>query len=149
MIAEFAAVTVTLLVLHDLADHVTGQTDFHAENKVKMPKQCLEEGKSKFFGLYALAGHVFWYHLTLVFGLIAVSGFMGITFSWLGLAAGMLFSAVTHAVLDTRVPVRLLLEETGSPNFAKMLTPVCGMYQADQALHRSCLLVASMLIVGL
>lgn len=149
MIAEFTATLGTLLVLHDLADHVTGQTDEQAKNKMKTPAQCVAEDMHKHTGYKALAGHILGYHATLFAGLVVVYALLDVNVTWLGIFAGLLFSAVTHAFFDLRWPVRMVLEYSGSPKFADMLTPVCGMYQADQALHKTALLVSSLLIVGL
>jgi hypothetical protein len=66
-----------------------------------------------------------------------------------GVAAGLGVSLVTHAVLDLRAPVRLILRATRSPEFAEQATPVNGMYVADQALHWLSLLFSALLIARL
>jgi hypothetical protein len=66
-----------------------------------------------------------------------------------GMVAGLGFSAVTHAILDRRWPVRWILQHVGAPEFADLKTPICGMYLADQALHYGCLWVAALLIAAL
>jgi hypothetical protein len=58
----------------------------------------------------------------------------------------MVLSGATHAFIDRRWPVRWLLRRTGSPGFVEMATPVNGPYQADQALHHGCLLIAALLM---
>lgn len=135
MIAEFSAVLVASLVFHNLADHVTGQTDFIAENKTHNPK--------------AMAGHILWYHVTMVVGLLAVIGLLQIPVTGFGFIMAMLFSAASHAFIDTRTPVRRLLEITRSPGFAKLDTPINGMYVSDQALHWTCLLISALLMIKL
>lgn len=70
----------------------------------------------------------------------------GLRPSWRGLLTGTLFSAVSHAVLNRRWPVRWVLQHTRSPKFADLQAPINGPYVADQALHHGCLLVSSLLM---
>ncbi|MFD8801556.1 hypothetical protein [Streptomyces atroolivaceus] len=73
-----------------------------------------------------------------------------IQMSWAGLAAGLIVSAVTHALFDRRWPVRWLLQHTGSPDFAELRAAgMNGMYVTDQALHQTALLVSALLITVL
>jgi hypothetical protein len=65
--------------------------------------------------------------------------------SWLGVLAGLAFSAATHAIIDRRWPVRWILNHTGSAPFAKTIH---GLYVADQALHWACLWVSALLVVS-
>jgi hypothetical protein len=137
MIAEFAALGFTALVAHNLADHVLGQTDKQAANKAK-------EGR---VGWSHVLQHVASYHVVLlIMWLLAIAAF-DIQVTLLGMVAALLFSAVSHALLDRRWPVRWILERTGSPNFAKMTTPVWGIYASDQALHEFCLWISVFLLV--
>ena len=66
-----------------------------------------------------------------------------------GVVAGLAFSALTHGLLDRRWPVRALLRAVGSPRFAETVAPICGIYAADQALHKLALLVSALLIATL
>lgn len=137
MIAEFAALGFTALVAHNFADHVLGQSDKQAANKVKPGRE----------GWKHIAGHVFDYHLVLIFmWLLAILTF-NIDVSILGFVSAVAFSAITHAILDRRWPVRWILEKTGSKNFAEITTPIWGMYQADQALHKFALWISVFLLV--
>ena len=52
-------------------------------------------------------------------------------------------SAVTHAVIDRRWPVRVLLRVTASPNLA---TVEWGVIAADQALHVTILAMLAVLL---
>jgi hypothetical protein len=73
----------------------------------------------------AMAGHVLTYHLVMA---VLVLPFWHDAWALLGFAV----SAGTHAVIDRRWPVRLLLRKTGSPSFAET---TLGVLAADQALH--------------
>ncbi len=139
MIASFAAILVTLLVLHNLADHIFGQTDQMAACKA-------EPG---WFGWKHILSHVLYYHSFMMIGLGLVLIVLEIPATWPGIILGLLFSAVTHAIIDRRWPVRVILEMTGSPNFAKMQTPIFGIYAADQALHWGCLLVSALIMAAI
>ncbi|MDY0816552.1 hypothetical protein [Kitasatospora purpeofusca] len=67
-----------------------------------------------------------------------------------GSVLATLWSAGTHAILDRRWPVRLLLERTGSPNFAVLQSGgISGPYLADQALHATALLGPAVLLTRL
>jgi hypothetical protein len=134
----FAVSLAALLVGHQLGDHV-GQTDHQAAHKTERSVA----------GWRAMAGHLFNYHL-IVTGVLLLTAFaLRLPLSPRGVAAGMVFSVVTHAWLDRRWPVRALLRATHSETFAETTTPVCGMYVADQALHRLALLLSALMIAGL
>jgi len=130
---RFAVVLPTLLVAHHVADHLV-QTDHQAAAKVS------DWG--------AMAGHVGGYQVTQALALASVAAVTRERLSWRRVLLGGAFSAVTHAFLDRRWPVRKALEATRSPGFADMTTPLHGIYLADQALHHGCLLVSALLIAG-
>lgn len=129
----FAVVLPTLLVAHNLGDHLA-QTDHQAAKKSK--------------SWTAMAGHVGSYQATQAAALAVVAAATGRRLRWQRVLLGGVFSAVTHAFLDRRWPVQRALKLTASPNFAEMTTPLNGMYLADQALHHGCLLVTALLIAG-
>jgi hypothetical protein len=135
----FSVVMVTSIVMHRLADYVTGQWDYVAEHK------ALPGSK----GWTSILIHVIAYHITLVIGLAMTLQLLDLPVTVLGFTLGILFSAVTHAILDRRWPVRWLLEHTGKKNFAKMQTPVCGIIEADQSLHYFCLWISALLMAVL
>lgn len=130
---RFAVVLPTLLVAHNVADHIV-QTDHQAAAKTT--------------SWAAMAGHVGSYQATQAGALAVVAAVTGERLDWRRVVVGAAFSAVTHAFLDRRWPVRKALQATGSPNFAEMTTPLHGMYLADQALHHGCLLVSALLMAG-
>lgn len=155
----YAVVLPTLLVAHNLGDHVTGQTDYQAAHKASSWR--------------AMAGHIAGYHATLAAALGATCATTGVRPRWRSVLVGLAFSAATHAFLDRRWPVRRALELTGSPGFARSATlpvhhhgmyrtadgdvgsgdgafplPLHGPYLADQAFHHGCLLVAALLVAA-
>lgn len=134
----FVVTLLALIVGHQLGDHVL-QTDHQAANKAGQGWPAIR----------AMAGHLSAYHLTTgaVLGLTAWA--LELPLSVAGVAAGMAFSVVTHAILDRRWTVRLVLRHTGSPEFADQTSPVCGMYVADQSLHWGCLLVSALMMARL
>ena len=133
----FAVVLPTLLVAHNVADHVV-QTDHQAGHKAAATVQ----------GWRALGGHVGSYSAVSATALAAVTAVTGVRPGWRGVAGGLVFSAVTHAVLDRRWPVTAILRAARAPGFAAMTSPLHGPYLADQALHHGCLLISALLIAG-
>ncbi|MGW4942958.1 DUF3307 domain-containing protein [Actinoplanes sp. NPDC004185] len=133
--ATFAAIAVTLHAAHQLGDHIL-QTDTNANHKAA-------PGRT---GWTHLTIHVGTYHAAALVMLTATATLLNLPITATGLAAGIGFSAVTHAFLDRRWPVRWLLEHTGSAAFADRQTPICGLYLADQSLHHACLWASALLI---
>lgn len=132
----FAATGITINAAHEFADHVLGQTDKIAANKVKPGRE----------GWSHILQHVASYHVVMIVMLLVVISLLNLPVTILGFTSAMLFSAVSHAIIDRRWPVRLILEKTGSPKFAEMMQPLCGMYLADQSLHKECLWISALLI---
>jgi hypothetical protein len=133
----FAVSLSALLVAHQLADHVL-QTDRQAAGKA--------DGRGWW---WPMLGHLAGYHLTAAGVLLGTAAVLHLPLTVLGVAAGLAFSAVTHGLLDRRWPVRAILRAVGSPRFAEATAPVCGLYQADQALHKTALLVSALFIATL
>jgi hypothetical protein len=130
----FAVFLGVAICAHQVADHVF-QTDNMAANKAK-------PGRT---GWSYLLQHVYVYH-TIMLGMLLVTVVaLGLTISVCGLLLAIGFSAMTHAVLDRRWPVKWILDHTGSPEFAKLQSPLCGMYLADQGLHYFCLWISALL----
>jgi hypothetical protein len=136
----FAAIAATLYAAHQLADHVLGQTDQQA---------CKKAGPG-INGWRHNAYHVGLYHTVMAAMLTVTIWLLHLPVTATGLTAGLGFSAVTHAILDRRWPVRWLLEHSGSTPFSRQAGHgINGMYLADQALHYACLWVSALLIAGL
>ncbi|MFX0593312.1 DUF3307 domain-containing protein [Melissospora conviva] len=135
----FAVVAATFFASHQVADHVFGQSD----------KQAAHKAAPGWDGWRHLLGHVVAYHLVVAVMLTVVIVALDLPVTVVGVVAGVGFSAVSHAILDRRWPVRWLLMHTGSPEFADRQSPICGMYLADQSLHAACLWVSALLIACL
>ncbi len=121
--------TIVFLVLfssHLVGDWVT-QSDWQATNKTR--------------SWAALAAHVGRYHL--VMGLLL--GVPVLRDGWPAWKALVILgvSAVTHAVIDRRWPVRALLRAVGSQGLA---TLEWGVIAVDQALHLSILAMLAVLL---
>jgi len=146
-LATFATVWATLAVGHNLADHVLGQTDWQAANKGAPSREAVAAGIPWHAGWGPNLAHVGLYHLVLAALLSGVAFALPLQLTWPGLCAGFAVSAVTHAFLDRRWPVRWIVRVTGSPDFAELRDHgLNGMYLADQALHSAALLVSALLI---
>ena len=76
--------------------------------------------------------HMLTYHLTMAAFVLPVWHNR-----WTALA--LCVSWITHSVIDRRWPTRMILEKTGSKEFARGW----GMFPADQALHIAILAVIS------
>ncbi len=134
--AIVAAISWTAInVSHEFADHIL-QTDYQAENKAKPGR----------VGWAAMLQHIFSYHVSMIIALLTVIALFDLPVTGLGFISAIAFSAITHAFIDRRWPVKKLLEMTGSPKFAALQTPINGMYLSDQSLHRLALGICSVLL---
>lgn len=129
-------------------DHIS-QTDHQAAHKAKATHgdDCADDCRidHPIASWHAMAGHVGGYTATCAVAL-AVLRPIGVRPSLRRVLAGLAFSAATHAVIDRRWPVRMVLEATGSPNFAELQAPISGPYLADQSLHKACLFIAALIV---
>lgn len=157
----FAVVWAFLSTGHALADHVLGQTDKQAAHKAAPSKEdraapkavLLEEGggappdADPYAGWGACLAHVLQYHIVLLMFLSLGWQVFSLDLTPAGVLTGFGISAASHAFLDRRWPVKWILENTRSPDFARMKDHgMNGMYLADQALHKTFLLGASLAI---
>lgn len=146
-LATFGATWALLHLGHNLADHVTGQTDRQADRKGAPTAGQIADGASPHRGWIANLAHVAQYHATLL--MIGFLAWLVLPLQWsgLGVVCALAWSAATHALLDRRWPVRWILHHTGSPDFADLKTAgLNGMYLADQALHGLALGVAAVML---
>lgn len=134
----FAVFIGVAICAHQVADHVFS-SDRQAENKAKPGR----------VGWSYLLQHVYIYHVTMFLMLLVTAVVLNLPVTILGVFASIMFSALTHAILDRRWPVKWILDHTGSTNFAKMQTPYNGMYLADQGLHYFCLWISALLFACL
>ena len=119
-----ATVFLILLAGHLLGDWVA-QTDWQATTKTR--------------SWAALTAHVASYHLLM--GLLLLIPILRDGWPAGKALAALAASAITHAVIDRRWPVRALMRAAGSPGFA---TIEWGVIAVDQALH---LFILAMLAV--
>jgi hypothetical protein len=139
-LATFAATLPLLLVAHNLADHVTGQT--HA--------QALTKAAPGATGWLANLRHVAAYHATLIALTALAWWLLPLHITVLGALLATVWSAGTHALLDRRWPVRWILVHTRKQGFADLNSGgVSGMYLADQALHHGALLVSALMLAAI
>ncbi|GAA4119962.1 MULTISPECIES: hypothetical protein [Streptomyces] len=149
-LATFGTVWAVLSVGHNLADHVIGQTDRQAAGKAAPSATEVADGVSPRKGWGSCLAHVAQYHLVMAVFVALAWVVLPLDLSWVGLAAGLVVSAVTHAFFDRRWPVRWLLEHVGSKGFAELKAAgMNGMYLSDQALHQTALLLSALLITVL
>ena len=147
-LATFAATLPILLVAHNLADHVTGQTHKQATTKGAPSPEQIAAGADPHSGWAALLGHVAWYHATLA--AVGALAWLALPIHWSapGAAAALAWSALTHGFIDRRWPVRRLLTAMGKRGYAELASGgMNGMYQVDQALHHTMLLASAVLAV--
>jgi Protein of unknown function (DUF3307) len=121
-----AAAFLVLLAGHLLGDWVA-QSDWQAANKTR--------------SWAALTAHIASYHL--IMGLLLLITILRDDWPVGKALAVLTVSAITHAVIDRRWPVRALLRATGSPGFA---TVQWGVIAVDQALHLSILAMLALLL---
>lgn len=121
-----AIVFLGLLAGHLLGDWLA-QTDWQATNKTR--------------SWAALARHVASYHL--VMGVLLLLPVLRDGWPVGKALAALTVSAVTHAVIDRRWPVRVLMRASGSPGFA---TLEWGVIAVDQALHLFILAMLALLL---
>ena len=121
-----ATVFLVLLAGHLLGDWVA-QTDWQATTKTR--------------SWAALTAHVASYHLLM--GLLLLIPILRDGWPAGKALAALAASAITHAVIDRRWPVRALLRASGSPGFA---TVEWGVIAVDQALHLFILAMLALLL---
>jgi Protein of unknown function (DUF3307) len=121
-----AAAFLVLLAGHLLGDWVA-QSDWQAANKTH--------------SWAALTAHVASYHL--IVGLLLLTPVLRDDWPAGKALAALTVSAITHAVIDRRWPVRALLRAAGSPEFA---TVQWGVIAVDQALHLFILAMLALLL---
>lgn len=134
--ARFAAVYALLHAAHQAGDFLA-QTDTQAQRKpcaADRPVECTEQES---WG--ALLGHVTTYHLTQAAALAVGNRLLGLGLTPTRTLAGIAISAVTHALIDRRWPVRYWMDHTGSADFRAR----GGAPDVDQAMHHIALALAA------
>jgi hypothetical protein len=135
--AAVAAVTFAALYAgHQIGDHVV-QTSATAAAKGAPTADRLAAGAAPWSGWLACLKHVSTYTITqavalALVGLVAPLGLHGAV-------AALTVTASTHAVIDRRWLVRLLIQAKGCADWRE------GPYLVDQSLHAGAMLVAAVL----
>lgn len=134
--AVAAATFVALYAGHQIGDHVV-QTATTAAAKGAPTADRLAAGAHPWAGWGACLRHVTTYTIAQVvaLGLVGVVAPLGVP----GAVAALAVSASTHAVIDRRWLVRLLIRAKGCQDWHE------GPYLLDQSLHAGALLVAAVL----
>lgn len=139
--ARFAAVYALLHAAHQAGDFLA-QTDAQAQSKPCAADRDTECTEVESWG--ALLGHITTYHLVQAATLIVGNRFLGLGLSRNRLLAGIGVSALTHAIIDRRWPVRWWMDHTGSARFRAQ----GGAPHVDQAMHYLALALAAATITG-
>ena len=132
--AVTAVVFVALFASHQVGDHIV-QTSAAAQAKGAPTAELLAAGVHPWRGWGACLRHVGTYTLTQAVALMLVS--VATPVAWAGLAAALAVSASTHAVIDRRWLVRLIVRAKGCQDWPE------GPYLIDQSLHTGAILVAA------
>lgn len=145
-LATFAATWAIVHAGHGVADHVC-QTDWQAAHKTAPTPGEVAAGASPHRGWRAALAHVATYHLTLI--ALGSLAWLVLPLHWTpaGIITALVWSALTHAIVDRRWPARRLLHHIRSPRFAELASGgMHGIYLADQAIHHLALLVAAVML---
>ncbi|PSK83040.1 uncharacterized protein DUF3307 [Murinocardiopsis flavida] len=140
--AVFAAVLAALKAAHDVGDFMA-QTDRQSARKPCAADRAADAACTEGASWRALAAHVASYHAVQTAALITVDRALGLGLAPARMVAGIAFSAVTHAVIDRRWPVRLFMDTTGSTAFR---LHGGGAMHVDQAAHHACLAAAALVM---
>jgi hypothetical protein len=138
---KFATVATVMRVLHEVGDFMTS-TDVEATRKPCKRDRVVE--CSEVESWKSLMKHVAKYHAVQVVGLVTVNRVFDMNLSPKRMTAAVAFSFVTHTIIDRRWPVRMWLDNTGSPGFKDR----GGMMYVDQTLHQVCILGSAFIATG-
>ena len=131
--AVTAATFVALFAGHQVGDHIVQS----AADAAAKGAPAAAAGLHPWTGWRACLSHVATYALTQVLALMVAAA--ATPFSWYGMAAAVVVSASTHAVIDRRWIVRMLVRAKRCEVWRD------GPYLIDQSLHVGILLPAAVL----
>jgi hypothetical protein len=134
--AVTAASFVALFAGHQIGDHVV-QSNADAAAKGAPTAELLSAGVHAWTGWPACARHVVTYALTQAAALALIA--VVTPLRWSSAAAALAVSAGTHAVIDRRWIVRLMIQAKRCQDWRE------APYLIDQSLHMGALLVAAVL----
>lgn len=137
MAATYAAVLVTLLVAHHVADHW-----------VQTERQAADKGAPGWPGRWAAGRHVATLTATAGLALVVVSWRLGLALDPRHVVLGLAVNAAAHWWADRRSTLRALAALAGHRPFYEFgAAGLGGAYVLDQAWHWAWLLVTALLIV--
>lgn len=108
-----------------------GVGDFWAQTS----HQAAHKADKGWGGRLVVARHAASYAGVQAVALVAVNVLTGAGMKPSRIAAAVIFSGVTHGVIDRRWPVRKLAEATGKKVFHDMGGPLGGAFHLDQSAH--------------
>jgi len=132
--AVTAVVFVALFASHQVGDHIV-QTSAAAQAKGAPTADLLAAGVHPWRGWGACLHHVSTYTLTQAAALVLVN--VATPVAWTAVLAALAVSASTHAVIDRRWLVRLIVRAKGCQDWQE------APYAIDQSLHTGAMLVAA------
>lgn len=144
--ARFAANYALLHALHGIGDQW-----------LQTGHQAVFKGARGPCGQKACAGHVATYTAVSALGSLAASKFLGQRIHWPSWLAGQAITAITHYVIDRRVPLRKLATALGKEDYltgstvvrkpggkAELGGPGTALMELDQSLHKLLLAVTAL-----
>jgi len=132
--ARFAAVGLTLLAAHEVADYW-----------LQSEREAVHKGADSAKGRIACASHVATYTAISTAAVVAVDRYLGLGLDPRRIAAGQALSAATHYAADRREPLRRLAHATGNGPFWE---DGGGAPHLDQAAHKVVLALAAAITAG-
>jgi hypothetical protein len=130
----YAVTLVTLLAVHQVADHWVQSDD-----------QATHKGERSLAGRLAAAGHVATYTAALAAALLVVAWRTGLSYDPWRFAAGMALTAGTHYWADRRVHLLALAAKIGKGGWIDHDDH--APYLLDQSWHVGWLMVAALIMV--
>lgn len=128
----FLVVWVALTAAHHTGDYIL-QTDHQSAHKGLDNRHT--------FRLSALLGHVAGYTVAQAVAVTLAVTVLDLDVAPAGIALALAWSGITHGIIDTRIPVRVLMTATGSREFyAKG-----GSAFVDQSLHHAMIFFGALL----
>ncbi|KXK58522.1 hypothetical protein AWW66_29260 [Micromonospora rosaria] len=134
-VAVFAAVFATLYAAHQVGDHW-----------IQSQHQATCKGAPGWSGRIACIAHVVTYTATAAAALTVVGVLLGLSLPVGQTVAGLLVSAVSHYVIDRRVPLRRLADWLGKD--PTWLERGGGLYALDQSAHVGFLFAAALVVAA-
>ena len=152
------AITALVAFAFGYAGHLLGD-QWMQTNDQACRKALGQPGCRRAHAMWACAQHVITWSATVAACTAAAGWWLGLPLRPGWFAAGMAINAVTHFVIDLRVPLIWLARLAGRggyiehaqvmrPGGAQSTGPGTALFHLDQSLHLACLAVASLVTAG-